>query len=181
MPKRIGGKSFERDGARLRVLMGNATLPGITGAICFVPAFHGYNLTTTSQEYPTASPSGINGIWMITTESIHAGGYLLTPAGWTGTLQITALYRTVNGSGNLYMDNSIQAADYFAPGLGPSTSSGATAFEGATAAGAYKVLPISVVITEQALVRMMCLRYGAHANDTYDQPIFFIGWEIKYL
>lgn len=175
----LGARNPEKDEERLLTSLGAAGVLGGESRIYFVPATHGYNSTTTSQENITASSSGINGIWMITTDNIHAAGYFLTPAGWTGTFTVTALYRTVSGNGNLRMANNM-VVDYFAPSYEGSTASGAEIFVGSTGSGAYKVLPISKAITEQALVRVHCYRYGANGDDTYDAAIFFLGWEITY-
>jgi hypothetical protein len=145
----------------------------------FVPALRGWDNTGSGYIGLTFS-SGPQGVVMDETNDIAAYGWFLTPTSFTGDVTVTAVYRTVNGSGNLMMRNFIQVVDYFTPGMGTPVTGTTTTFAGATAAGAYKVLPLSTTITSQALIRVYTYRFGSQANDTYDQDIYFLGWEVAY-
>ena len=175
---RLGGKDLHLDANSLRVLWKGDAGGGGNSPV-WVPSLVGWNSTTSALVYPTASVSSPNGILMSTTENIRAYGWFATPAGYSGTITVSAIFRSTAGTGNIRLLNDILFTDYFTS-LGPDATSGNTLVPAAGAAGAYKVLPISVALTAQAAVRLACLRSGSHTDDTYSQSLFFFGWEVVY-
>ena len=173
----FGQRNPEKDIERILVDLKGSDEAG-RFATYFVPVMRGWNDDTAA--YVDLSQAAQGGIVMNDTEDIYGWGSFMTPAGWTGIITVTGLFRTVAGTGDCYMRNFIKYTDGFSPtGYGAETGS-LTTVTGA-GIGAYKVTPgISDTISEQSLVRVYTYRFGSHANDTYDTTIYFLGWEITY-
>ena len=180
----LGNKDIHKDAAALAVLLNGKVGGGGGGGNQpnWIPALVGWNATTSAIEYLKASVSGFNGIQITQTERILGYGSFITPTGWTGTFYAYAIFRSVSGTGDFYVQNDIQFIDYFGS-LGPAGTGGGleTIAIIGSGGGAYKSAAAYATITGQALVRLKFQRWGASAPDTANADAYFLGWEIVYV
>lgn len=175
----LGNKDIHKDAAALAPLLAGK-ISGSTGGgqTIWVPVLVGWNATTSAIANLGASVSGFNGIVLIQTDRVLGYGSFLAPI---GTFSAYAIFRSVSGSGNFYIQNDIQVIDYFGS-AGPTGTGGGLETIAIIGSGssAYKSAAAYATVTEQALVRLKFQRWGASAPDTADADAYFLGWEIAY-
>jgi hypothetical protein len=152
------------------------------GGVNFAPIINGYNTTTTTYLYPVGSFSSHNGIVLNDTDISSAYGVFLTPDGWAGTITIYSVFRatTEPSTAYFYLANYCMH-DEFTPNYVSNHTTGYVQVEQSTvSAGAYAAIPNSFSVDNQSVFRLITTRNAAHASDTSNDDIYYLGWWVVY-
>ena len=180
MPKRIGGKSFERDGARVRVLLGKAALPGATAIKPqWIPPLKVRDLTTPQWKWTPVSAAQIE---MDDAVDTSAMGTFMIPTGYAGSVTIKTVFYMSSGSNNIVITHHL----YY----GLEGESSAANLANYNSGNPYIYTPTDTVIKVEFPITFTAVggefltiyfnRDGTDANDTAVGHVRFWGWKVTY-
>ncbi len=159
-------------------------LSGATGTFSGFGSFyqaaeHGYNVTDNLQLNASVSGNGSAGISCIAGKRSVAAANIVTPVDAT-SVTITPLVLIPNGAGNVVLKTVVNSVQYFNPTSNGSGANSGNVTYAASYGGVTLGPPVTITITNQAMIMFYTSREGTDANDTYTGAIQVKGWLFQY-
>jgi hypothetical protein len=138
----------------------------------------GYNTTTTANI--TLGPGGVT---LPDNAESYAQGFFAIPSDYVSTLSVVPyILQVVDGGGNVRVQTAVNAGADGELYTVHATAGTATDVAAPGSQGELKALAAETNASAAAndIVTLVSTRYGAHGNDTHNNPILFVGWAVSY-